>query len=201
MARPAPPSRPDAAPRTGREALVFSWCGMRGLATLALALSLPQVTDTGAPFPARAELTVIACAVLVVTLLLAGLTLPTAVTLAGVADEADAESTAERAIATRAHRAALHTLAEWDVPDEVATLARDRLSGLAAILKGDPESAEDRERLESLRRAKDVVRRIQTRALAAARAEVLAARREPGTDPEAADRVLRRLDLRTVLLE
>jgi CPA1 family monovalent cation:H+ antiporter len=38
-------------------------------------------------------------------------------------------------------------------------------------------------------------------ALAAARAEVLAARREPGVDPEAADRVLRRLDLRTVLLD
>ena len=31
--------------------------------------------------------------------------------------------------------------------------------------------------------------------------EVLAARREPGVDPEAADRVLRRLDLRTVLLD
>ena len=35
----------------------------------------------------------------------------------------------------------------------------------------------------------------------AARAEVLAARREPGVDPEAADRVLHRLDLRTVLLD
>jgi CPA1 family monovalent cation:H+ antiporter len=35
----------------------------------------------------------------------------------------------------------------------------------------------------------------------AARAEVLAARREPGVDPQAAVRVLRRLDLRTVLLD
>ena len=43
--------------------------------------------------------------------------------------------------------------------------------------------------------------RIQAEALAAARAEVLAARREPGVDPEAADRVLHRLDLRTVLLD
>jgi CPA1 family monovalent cation:H+ antiporter len=33
------------------------------------------------------------------------------------------------------------------------------------------------------------------------RAEVLAARREPGVDPAAADRVLNRLDLRTVLLD
>jgi len=45
------------------------------------------------------------------------------------------------------------------------------------------------------------VQHIQNEALAAARAEVLAARREPGIDPEAADRVLMRLDLRTVLLD
>ena len=49
--------------------------------------------------------------------------------------------------------------------------------------------------------ARDVTQRVQSEALAAARAEVLAARREPGIDPEAADRVLRRLDLRTVLLD
>ena len=48
---------------------------------------------------------------------------------------------------------------------------------------------------------RDVTTRVQSEALAAARAEVLAARREPGIDPEAADRVLRRLDLRTVLLD
>jgi hypothetical protein len=62
-------------------------------------------------------------------------------------------------------------------------------------------SADDRDRLEALRRGRDVVQRIQNEALAAARAEVLAARREPGIDPEAADRVLMRLDLRTVLLD
>jgi len=42
----------SAAPRTGREAVVLTWCGMRGLATLALALSLPTTTDGGAAFRA-----------------------------------------------------------------------------------------------------------------------------------------------------
>ena len=75
----------------------------------------------------------------------------------------------------------------------------DRLDGL---LRGDPASAEDREHAETVRRYREViVRQVQAEALAAARAEVLAARREPGVDPEAADRVLRRLDLRTVLLD
>ena len=45
-----------------------------------------------------------------------------------------------------------------------------------------------------------VLRRIQADARCRPR-EVLAARREPGVDPEAADRVLRRLDLPTVLLD
>ena len=37
-----------AAPRTPREVAVLTWCGMRGLATLALALSLPTTTADGA---------------------------------------------------------------------------------------------------------------------------------------------------------
>ena len=43
---------PERSPRTGRETVVLSWCGMRGLATLALALSLPTVTACGRTLPA-----------------------------------------------------------------------------------------------------------------------------------------------------
>jgi monovalent cation/hydrogen antiporter len=39
---------------------------------------------------------------------------------------------------------------------------------------------------------------VQSLALAAARREVLVARSEPGVDPEVADRVLRRLDVRSM---
>ena len=56
--------------------LILTWCGMRGLATLALALALPLTVADGTPFPARHELLVIACAVLLATLVLPGLTLP-----------------------------------------------------------------------------------------------------------------------------
>ena len=41
---------------------------------------------------------------------------------------------------------------------------------------------------------------MQTIALDAARQEVVAARNEPGMDPEVADRVLRQLDLRTMIM-
>jgi hypothetical protein len=53
----------------------------------------------------------------------------------------------------------------------------------------------------ALHRGRAVAARVQADAPATVREEVLAARRGPGVDPEAAGRVLRRLDLRTVLLD
>jgi CPA1 family monovalent cation:H+ antiporter len=47
---------------------------------------------------------------------------------------------------------------------------------------------------------RELVITVQTIALAAARQEVLDARNEPDTDPEVADRVLRQLDLRTMMM-
>jgi len=194
-----------AAPRTKREAVVLTWCGMRGLATLALALSLPVTTDAGAGFPARAEIVVVASTVLVATLLLPSFTLPALVRALGVAEDADAEHAAEHVVAQRARRAALARMAEeeraLDLPEEVSTALHERMARLGGLLRGEPMSEDDRDRVAAVRRGRTVVQRIQNEALAAARAEVLAARREPGIDPEAADRVLTRLDLRTVLLD
>jgi CPA1 family monovalent cation:H+ antiporter len=196
---------PSAAPRTGREAVVLAWCGMRGLATLALALSLPATVDGGAPFPGRVEITLIACAVLVVTLLLPGFTLPALVKVLGVAETAESEHAAEKAVARRAQRAALNRMAEEerlrDLPEEVGAALRERMSRLDAVLGGETMSEDERNRFDTLRKRASALQEVQASALAAARAEVLAARGEPGTDPEAADRVLRRLDLRTVLLD
>lgn len=196
---------PERSPRTGREAVVLSWCGMRGLATLALALSLPIATAAGADFPQRAEIVLIAASVLVLTLVLPGFTLPVLVRMLGVAADADTEHAVEQAIVQRARAAAMASVTAADrveeLPEEVGANLRQRMDRLDGLLRGDPASAEDRERAETVRRYREIAAKAQVEALAAARAEVLAARREPGVDPEAADRVLRRLDLRTVLLD
>lgn len=191
------------APRTGREAVVLTWCGMRGLATLALALSIPHALADGSEFPARVEIVLIACTVLVATLLVPGFTLPVLVKALGIAGDADAEEKAEREITRRAREAALRTLAEFraEAPPELAEALDNRFARFGGLLRGDPETEEDRARLATVKKARDLLTRVQAEALAAARAEVLAARREPGTDPEAADRVLHRLDLRSVLLD
>ncbi|WP_181782236.1 Na+/H+ antiporter, partial [Pseudonocardia pini] len=150
---------PSAAPRTVREAVVLSWCGMRGLATLALALSLPATTASGAPFPHRAELTVIAVSVLVVTLLLPGFTLPTLVRLLGVSETAEVEERAEQRINRRAQRAALTTMAaaidrpdsEGPLPEEVQAALRERIGRLDAVLSGESMSEDERARFRAIR--------------------------------------------------
>jgi len=213
--RPTPAAR--AVPATPGEALVLAWAGMRGLATLALALALPTTLDTGAPFPDRAELVIVACSVLVVTLVGPGVTLPVLVRVLGLREDADVAAEAERGMAARARRAALDELATIDraalgVDDEqgeqVLDELRARFARMGAALSGDdvprPQDADDdrdvdyRERLARLNRRREQWGRLQAVALAAARREVVAARSEPGTDPEVADRVLRRLDVRTL---
>ena len=55
---------------------VLGWSGMRGVVSLAAALSIPLVTDEGLPFPERSMIIYITFVVILVTLLLQGLTLP-----------------------------------------------------------------------------------------------------------------------------
>lgn len=59
-----------------KERLVVGWAGMRGGVSLAAALSLPLVLDSGAPFEGREVLIFLTVAVIVATLILQGLTLP-----------------------------------------------------------------------------------------------------------------------------
>jgi CPA1 family monovalent cation:H+ antiporter len=53
---------------------------------------------------------------------------------------------------------------------------------------------------EKRNRGRELAIAVQAIALDAARQEVVAARNEPGMDPEVADRVLRQLDLRTMIM-
>lgn len=55
---------------------VLSWAGMRGVVSLASALSIPHVLPNGDPFPHRSTILVITFVVILVTLVGQGLTLP-----------------------------------------------------------------------------------------------------------------------------
>ncbi|MBT1704843.1 Na+/H+ antiporter [Chryseosolibacter indicus] len=56
--------------------IVFGWSGMRGVVSLAAALSIPVVIQPGQPFPYRNLILIITFIVILVTLVFQGLTLP-----------------------------------------------------------------------------------------------------------------------------
>ncbi|HEY1056927.1 Na+/H+ antiporter [Emticicia fontis] len=56
--------------------LVFGWAGMRGVVSLAAALSIPLITNDNQPFPYRNLILFITFIVILVTLVFQGLTLP-----------------------------------------------------------------------------------------------------------------------------
>ncbi|MCG2620847.1 Na+/H+ antiporter [Arthrobacter sp. I2-34] len=188
-------------PTRWKDVLILSWCGMRGLATLALALSLPATLATGEEFRARHEIIVIACAVLLATLVLPGLTLPWLMKVLKAHTTGQEEREAALVLASRAQDAAVAALQDADVvqdlPEEKLDLVRVRMKRLRADLMGAiPVGVKRKQRDED----RELVIAVQTIALAAARQEVLEARNEPDTDPEVADRVLRQLDLRTMMM-
>ncbi|MFJ4279774.1 Na+/H+ antiporter [Streptomyces massasporeus] len=189
-------------PVSWRETVVMWWSGMRGVASVALVLAIPLETDAGAPFPSRDEIIFIAFGVIMATLVLQGLTLPWLVRLLGVKADEDKEKEFAKALAIRAAKAAKQRLREIEdgeeLPEELSEQMLRRAYEIGVRIS--PELAEDERReayREGARRVKRV-RRIQQEMLSAARHEVLAARSEPGADPEVVDRVLRHLDVRSL---
>ena len=68
--------RQDVRRTQAREIVALGWSGLRGVLTLAAALSLPAVTASGAPCPHRQAIIFLAFSVILVTLVGQGLTLP-----------------------------------------------------------------------------------------------------------------------------
>lgn len=56
--------------------IIISWSGMRGIVSLAIALGLPKLLEDGTPFPERTVIIFISVAVVLLTLIGQGLTLP-----------------------------------------------------------------------------------------------------------------------------
>ena len=63
-------------PASARVSTLVSWCGMRGVVSLAAALALPAALPTGEPFPHRDLVILLTFGIVFVTLVGQGLTLP-----------------------------------------------------------------------------------------------------------------------------
>lgn len=134
---------------------VVAFTGIRGVVSLAAALSIP-LTAGGAPFPERGLLLLVTFAVILVTLVGQGLTLPWVIGLLGISEhgrrEADGEKRREISARLAAIDAALARLdgleAAASAPETVAALRRrnqDRRAYFVAacqdLVRGDVSNA------------------------------------------------------------
>lgn len=184
-------------PANWREATVVSWSGMRGVVTVATALALPRVVESGGRFTDREQLVVTALLCVMATLVVQGLTLAPLTHRLGVGRSDDGSSELA-ALRRRAARAALDYVehdADTGRKPEVKRAVMLQYQGLLAAQdaideareveqeEGDP-SAE----LEALlRRTTDVERTL-----------VLRARRQGDVSAETADAVLREIEGRAL---
>ncbi|OBH55622.1 sodium:proton antiporter [Mycobacterium sp. E2479] len=111
----------------GRELLVLSWAGSRGVVSLAAIFAVPLTTDSGAPFPVRDLLLFCTLVVVLVTLIGQGSTFGPIVRALGVHANAVDEIRLRNRARTAAVQAALATLDELDeqARDEVDKRAID----------------------------------------------------------------------------
>jgi len=85
-------------PRPSRRRIfVVGWTGMRGVVSLAAAISLPGTLESGTPFPARNMIIFLTFCVIFVTLVLQGLTLPALIRRLGLSAKAGTDPEEQKA--------------------------------------------------------------------------------------------------------
>lgn len=141
---------------SNRVLTVVSWSGMRGVLTLAAALSLPSQIDSGQPFPQRQTVIFLSYAVILVTLVGQGLSLPTVIRRLKVAEPEGVREMAmeARAAVVRAGLERLQQIRDKDQQSEANRIAyetleriyRDRLRALGPEPEeSDEQSTEERQ--------------------------------------------------------
>jgi CPA1 family monovalent cation:H+ antiporter len=109
-----------------RAMVVLGWAGLRGGDTLVMAISIPFLTESGAPFPARPVLVAVAFGVILVTLMVQGFTLRPLIKRFAL-PSGDTLETEERRARIEAEQAAMKTL------DEIGGLGNIPANALAQM--------------------------------------------------------------------
>jgi monovalent cation/hydrogen antiporter len=104
---------------------IVAWTGMRGVVSLAAALAVPLTLSNGSAFPGRDDILFITFCVILATLVLQGMSLPSLIHRLGVVDDGLA-NVEERTARLKANEAALAYLAEVDnrVPPDLVERLR-----------------------------------------------------------------------------
>jgi monovalent cation/hydrogen antiporter len=191
----------EAAPLSWRESTVLWWSGMRGVASVALALAIPLTVKGGAAFPGRDEVVFIAFCVVLFTLVVQGMSLSWVVKKFHLGRDEDAEDAAERLLWYRVSKAGLLRLKELaeaeELPEDLVERLKQRQTDRVARARPDMYDEDQRRELKERTQQVRVFQDVEAEMLAAGRAAMQEARMEPGADPELVDRVIRKLDIRS----
>jgi monovalent cation/hydrogen antiporter len=180
-----------------RTATVIAWSGMRGVISLAAALSLPLTVEGDAPFPGRDLILFLTFAVILATLVVQGLSLPALIR--GLEDDgtAEQEEVRGRIEVAESALARLEELAkeEWvreDTAERVRALYGYRRRRFVARLDGDESGLEERSA---------AYQRLMRELLRAQRQTLMRLRNEGKIGDEAMHHIERDLDLEEPRLE
>jgi Na+/H+ antiporter len=173
---------------------IVAWTGMRGVVSLAAALSLPFNLGNGAPFPGRNLILFLTFIVILATLVVQGLSLPFLIRWLGVKDDhmTEKEEHDARLKANEAALARLRQIAERD-PNKADALARlrieyeDRIRQLEA---SEPETTSEARHLFS-----SEYEALSCEALKVERQIILKLRNESLINDEVLRRIQQDLDL------
>ena len=180
--------------------MLIGWTGMRGAVSLAAALAIPFQTDAGAPFPGRDLVIFLTFCVILGTLVVQGLTLPSLIRALRVPGDADAEreELKARKHAAKAAVARIDALAaeDWvrdDTADRMRAFYDFRLRRFAARFDDGDDGSLDRQSRD--------YQRLRRAALEAERSAVYDLRNRGLINDEVMRRVIRDVDLEDERLE
>jgi Na+/H+ antiporter len=177
---------------------VLAFTGVRGIVSLAAALAIPLTMDNGRPFPDRDLILFLTFAVILVTLVGQGLSLPAVIRVLGLAKAGERELQIDRTEELLARRQAIvagierleRLAAERALPDDLVQRVRTRYRERLKHFERAPEREEDRQDLTA------PPDEIALLLLAAERERINELYRQGTLKDEARRRLERELDLR-----
>ncbi|MFD7433464.1 Na+/H+ antiporter [Streptomyces sp. NPDC059861] len=183
---------------TWKGAFIISWAGMRGVVSLAIAFSIPQVMEGGEPFPGRNLILFLTFTTVIGTLVLQGLSLPPLIRLLKLPGrDVQAETLAEANAQAQASRAAERRLDEL-LADERNALPDPLAARLRAVLERRRNAVWERLGQSNPitgETADDTYRRLARDMISAEREVFVRLRDGRFIDDEMLRTLLRRLDL------
>ena len=173
---------------------------MRGAVSLAAALAIPQTIDGGGDFPQRDLIVFLTYAVILVTLILQGLTLPGLIKVLDVEDDGNLEQRESKARILAA-RAALDRIEELREQDWVRDDTADRMRGIYDFRIRRFSARFDDEDDGAIDEQSYAYQRLRRKVLEAERAEIIRLRNVGKINDEIMRRLERDLDLEDTRLE